>query len=430
MPSFLSDGRHFIYLRISRTKPETSGVYYGELVAPGGNGPARAAMGPLDSPLITTGFGATFIPGQNGEPSLILFSRDGALFAQPFDERSLRLDGEPVLVASHVGSYLDTGFFSASPQTLVYRAPDPDYQLTWFDRSGIERGHVGRPARFTGLALSPNADRALVSTHSPQGTVDQDLWLFDLARSEAPQRMTFDPTIERSPLWLNPSEFAFGSHGGPSGVYRQEVGGSPHVLFKSGGPEFPSSAALSGRVLVYTSLRDAPLGADIWIRTDLGPSARLQAVIEREGAQTQAQLSPDHRWLAYVSNEAGPDEVFVAEFHIDLASGAATAVRNIRISDGGGFAPRWRADGRELFYLKPDGAVMSIEIGATHQILTTAANRLFAVPSVITEWGVTPDWLSLSLCRSRRAAAAVQHRARLARRRSPLKRLPGITERA
>ena len=76
--------------------------------------------------------------------------------------------------------------------------------------------------------------------------------------------------------------------------------------------------------------------------------------------------------------------MFVAEFHIDLASGAATAAKNIRISDGGGFAPRWRADGRELFYLKPDGAVMSIEIGATHQILTTAANRLFAVPGVIT----------------------------------------------
>ena len=391
VPSFLSDGHHFIYLRISRKKPETSGVYLGELVAADSNVPARVAMAPRDSPLIRTGFGATFVPGQNGGRSLILFARDGALFAQPFDERSLTLEGEPIRVADHVGSYLDTAFFSASPQTLVYRAREPDHRLTWFDRSGIEHGHVGRPARFTELALSRNGERALVATHSPQGTVDQDLWLFDLARSEAPQRMTFEPTIERSPLWLNDSEFAFGSHGGPSGVYRQEVGGGPHMLFQSGAPEFPSSAAFAGRVLVYTSLRDGPLGADIWIRTDLGPSARMLALIEREGAQTQAQVSPDHRWLAYVSNEAGPNEVFVAEFHLDPASGDATAVKSIRLSDGGGFAPRWRADGRELFYLKPDGAVMSIEIGATHQILSIAAKRLFAVSSVIPEFGVTPD---------------------------------------
>jgi Tol biopolymer transport system component len=148
---------------------------------------------------------------------------------------------------------------------------------------------------------------------------------------------------------------------------------------------------LDGRVLVYTSLRDAPLGPDIWIRTDLGPSARMHALIERAGAQTEAQLSPDRRLLAYVSNEAGPNDVFVAEFQLDAVSGAATAVKSIRLSEGGGFAPRWRADGRELFYLKADGAVMSVEISATHQALTTAAKRIFAVPNVIPEWGVAPD---------------------------------------
>ena len=120
-------------------------------------------MAPQESPLIATGFGATLVPGQNGEPSFIVFARDGALFAQPFDERRLALDGEPIRIADHIGSYLDTAFFSASPSTLVYRAPEPDFRLTWFDRSGAELGRVGTPARFTGLALSPNGDRALVS---------------------------------------------------------------------------------------------------------------------------------------------------------------------------------------------------------------------------------------------------------------------------
>jgi len=391
VPSFLSDGRHFIYLRISRTKPETSGVYLGELVPGSAGAPARATMAPRDRPLITTGFGATFVPALNGEPAVIVFARDGSLFVQPFDEIGRTLEGEPVRIAGHVGSYLDTAFFSASPSTLVYRAPESDFRLTWFDRRGVELGRVGTPARFAGLALSPKADRALVSTAAPQGTVNQDLWLFDLVRSAAPQRMTFEPTIERSPLWLNDSEFAFGSHGGQSGVYRQSVGGTPQLLFKSGMPEFPSSVAIDGHVLVYTSLGDAPLGADIWMRTDFGGSARTQALIEREGAQTQARLSPDHRWLAYASNEGGPNEVFVAEFQLDPGSGAATALNSIRLSEGGGFAPRWRADGRELFYLKPDGAVMSVEVDSTHEISASATKRLFAVPGVIPEWGVTPD---------------------------------------
>jgi len=391
VPSFLSDGRHFIYLRISRTKPATSGVYLGELAPPGGGAPARAVMAPRETPLIATGFGATFVPGQNGEPSVIVFARDGALFAQPFDERRLSLDGEPIRIADHIGSYLDTAFFSASSSTLVYRAPQPDSRLIWFDRRGAELGRVGTPARFTALALSPNGDRALVSTHAPEGTANQDLWLFDLVRSAAPQRMTFEPTIEDSPLWTNDSEFVFGSHGGPSGVYRQSVGGEPHLLFKSGAPEFPSSAAFTGRVLIYTALRDGPWGADIWMRTELGPSPRMQRLIEREGAQTQAQLSPDHRWLAYVSNEAGANEVFVAEFQLDPKSGSATVAKSIRLSEGGGSAPRWRADGRELLYLKPDGTVMAMAVDPTHEILAKSASRLFTVPDAIPHWGVTPD---------------------------------------
>jgi eukaryotic-like serine/threonine-protein kinase len=391
VPSFLSDGRHFIYLRISRTKPETSGVYVGEFTPPDGSAPARTTLTGREGPLIATGFGATFVPGQNGRPSLIVFARDGALFTHILDERNLKVDGGPIRIADEVGSYLDTAFYSASPRTLVYRAPDPDFRLTWYDRRGVELGRVGTPARFTALALSPNGDRALVATHAPHGTVDQDLWLFDLTRSAAPQRMTFEPTIERSPLWLDDQDFAFGSHGGPSGVFRQAAGSGPQLFFKSGAPESPSSAAFGGRVLVYTSLREAPLGADIWIRTALGPSTRIAPLIEHVGAQTQGQLSPDRRWLAYVSNEGGPNEVFVAEFELDASSGAATAAHSIRVSEGGGIAPRWRADGGELFYLTPDGAVMSIAIDTTHQIRATAATRLFSLPGVIPEWGVTPD---------------------------------------
>ena len=147
VPSFLSDGRHFIYLHISRSETGNIGGLP-RRARPAGRQlrPRARSMTPRESPLITTGFGATFVPGQSGEPSLIVFARDGALFGQPFDERRLALDGEPIRIAEHVGSYLDTAFFSASPATLVYRAPEPDFRLTWFDRRGVELGRVGTPA--------------------------------------------------------------------------------------------------------------------------------------------------------------------------------------------------------------------------------------------------------------------------------------------
>jgi hypothetical protein len=112
-PSFLSDGRHFLYLSVSRTKPETSGIYAGEL---GAASPRSANR------LITTGFGAAFVAALDSGPGVIVFARDGALFAQRFNERRLELIGDPVRLAGRVGSYLDTAFFSVSPKTLVYRA--------------------------------------------------------------------------------------------------------------------------------------------------------------------------------------------------------------------------------------------------------------------------------------------------------------------
>ena len=288
VPSFLSDGHHFIYLRISRNKPETSGVYLGELSPANGTCTGACAYAAAQHVRLSRlGSGPRLFQGRTAGP------QSSCLRAMAPSSRSLSTNAVSRSTVS----------LSASPTTWVVpghclllrivmrrwsiAGANRDFRLTWFDRNGIELGRVGTPGRFTGLALSPNGERALVSTHAPQGTVNQDLWLFDLSRSAAPQRMTFEPTIERSPLWINDDEFAFGSHGGPSGVYRQSVNAAPHLLFKSGAPEFPSSAGLGGRFLLYTSLQDAPLGADIWMRTDIGPSDHTQTV-DREGRRANA----------------------------------------------------------------------------------------------------------------------------------------------
>ena len=142
-------------------------------------------------------------------------------------------------------------------------------------------------------------------------------------------------------------------------------------------------------------LFDAPpsatrLEGDVWVRIGDDASATVRPLVQREKNQSQAQLSPDQRWVAYVSDEAGPNDVFVAEFR----AGATAAVgpgQGVRISEGGGFAPRWRRDGRELFYLMRDGSVLALTVDTGQEFRPGKATRLFRTPDVISDWGVTPD---------------------------------------
>ncbi|HET6781257.1 MAG TPA: winged helix-turn-helix domain-containing protein [bacterium] len=381
-PSFLSDGRRFIYLRISRRKPEVSGIYAGEL--------GRASP-PREDRLIATGFGAAFVPAADSEPGAIVFARDGALFAQRFDERRLATIGDPIRVADNLGSYLDGAYFSVSAKTLIYRAPEPDYQLLWFDRQARELERPGKPARFSSLALSPDGTRALVSIPAPQGTANQDLWLFDFPRAPLPRRVSFGPALEYSPVWQANDRFVFGSGGGASGVYWQAVDGERQLLFRTGRAENPTSISPDGRLLLYSTFSEKGTGGDVWVRVGEAASAVARPLLERERDQGEALLSPDQRAIAYVSNESGPNEVYVTWLHVDPAAGTVSTSESIRISEGGGFSPRWRDDGRELFYLAPDGSVMAIEVGTTREFRPGAAKRLFTLPGVLPAWGVAPN---------------------------------------
>jgi len=381
MPSFFSDGRHFIYLRIHRAAPERSGVYVGDL---GGSSPAD------EKRLLATGFNAVRVPASDSGAGAVVFLRDGALFAQRFDEQRLELRGAPVQLADRVGSFLDYAFFSASPRILVYRAPDPLYQLTWFDRGGREVRRVADPEPVAGLALSPSGDRALVARHVPRNVVDQDLWLFDLARNANPRRLTFAPSLESWPTWLTNERFVYGASGGESGTYEQTIGGQRRLWLQAGGVGGVTTA-IDSRVAVFGGLGNADTRGDLWAWTEKGPPQGVPFVV-REGDQAQAQLSSDGRWLAYVSNETGRNEVFVAPFRYDASTGKASAGESVPVSDGGGFAPRWRGDGRELFYLKIDGSVMAVEVNtSTGAVVPGSTKRLFTALGVFPEWGVTRD---------------------------------------
>ena len=381
MPSFLSDGRRFIYLRIVRSKPEQSGIYVGDL------GSDSAAQGKR---LIATGFPAKYVPAADDGSGFIVFAQDGALFAQRFDEAQLTLTGEPTRLADRIGSYLDWASFAVSPTTLVYRAPEPPSQLTWFDRQGRDVGHIGSPEHVAGLAVSPDGAHAIVAKHAPQSVADQDLWLFDLTRQANPQRLTSAPTLEFWPLWVTNDRFVYGLGGGDAGVYQQTISGDRQLLFTTDEVAFPTSVTGDGRVVLFTTFRDPARGLDVWVWTAEGSKGGVP-LVTREFHQTQAQLSRDGRRVAYVSNESGRNEVFVADVRIDPAIGSVSVGESLPISEGGGFAPRWRGDGRELFYLTIDGGVMAVEVDEKGASSSAPPRKLFNVPGVLREWGVTKD---------------------------------------
>src|SRR5688572_8616666 len=108
------------------------------------------------------------------------------------------------------------------------------------------------------------------------------------------------------------------------------------------------------------------------------------------GDQSDAQLSSDGRWVAYVSNETGPSEVYVTSLQFDSNGNVVTGREHIQVSRGGGYAPRWGGAG-QLFFLMGDGAVMAVNVESAERIRPGAPKRLFQVPGVIPEWGVTPD---------------------------------------
>ena len=213
----------------------------------------------------------------------------------------------------------------------------------------------------------------------------------------------------------------------PLACIGKRIDGAPQLLFKTNGEGFPTSAVPTGDAFVFTTFRRPGKGADIWMWAAAGPSEGTP-LVEREFDQTHAQLSPDGKWIAYVSNETGRNEVYLAAFQFDRTTGRTSAKEGVPLTRAGGIAPRWRGDGRELFYLANDGWLMSVNVDATAAQPSTPAERLFAVTPVGTEWSVTRDGRRFLFCDAERAVATAERGDQLAGVDSALKRSPAPGE--
>jgi eukaryotic-like serine/threonine-protein kinase len=387
-PSFLPDGRHFVYLRLSAT-PANSGIYVGSLDA------RPAEQDPKE--LLTTEFAAAFAPSPHSGSGQLLFVRDGALLAQQFDTRRLALSGEPVAVANQVATFRARALFSVSSNgVLTYTAgAPPGSRLTWFDRHGKILGSVGEPSLYVSLALSPDGARVAVSQFGRQNPIP-GLWLLDVSRNVS-TRFTFGPASEGAVWSPDGGRVIFNSdRDGVFDLYQKPTSGAEDetVLLRSREDKVPTSWSRDGRFVLYDEA-NSQTKSDIWVLPLTGDKKPF-TFVRTEFNEQNGSLSPDGRFVAYQSDESGRNEIYVRTFSPDaLASGAATGGK-WQISTGGGAEPRWRRDGKELYYISGDGKLMDVAVTANPEFRAAAPKVLFAVPLQSSSpdlpmWDVTPD---------------------------------------
>jgi eukaryotic-like serine/threonine-protein kinase len=386
-PSFLPDGRHFLYLRVS-SKPENTGIYVGSLDVK----PEQQSL----NRLVATQDQAAYLPSSVADSGHLLFVRDGALLAQPFDARRLGVTGDAVTLAEGLGSFLNFGFFSASTNgVLVYRAGTAEgYQLTWYDRQGKILGTAGEPANlFFNVNLSPDGTHAAVSRLDAQGLV---IWSIAFSRGTS-ARFTFGSAGAQYPVWSpDGNRIIFASNReGNFNLYQKLASGAKdeELLLKSNEDKYPTSWSRDGRFLLYTTVGPQQK-TDLWVLPLEGDKKPFRFV-GPEFNQRVGHFSPDGRWVAYVSDESGRDEVYVRPF--SSSPGGASGSGKWLISKNGGTTPRWRGDGRELYYSGLDGKLMSVEVTTNPNFEVGSPKILFQAPLVSTAaapfsaWDLTAD---------------------------------------
>ena len=324
----------------------------------------------------------------------LLFLRDRTLMAQPFDPARLVLSGDPFPVAEQIQTIAGYGFFSASDSgVLAYQtgtaAGAP--QLAWVDRAGKVLATVGKPAAYGNLALSPDGRRASVSLSAQAGA---DLWILDVLSDGLASRFTFDPAIDSNPVWSPAGDrIVFSSiRKGNADLYQKASSGagSDEVLLATNENKVATSWSADGRYLLFS--QTSTQASDIWVLPMSGERKPFPFV-QTPAFEAQGQFSPDGRWVAYQSSESGRAEVYVTQFN---GSGPASGGK-WQVSNNGGGTPRWRPDGKEIFYMSavPDPQLMVATVLAERDTFQVGAvTPLFRVRPPFTPgsyYQVAPD---------------------------------------
>lgn len=355
-PQLLPGRRRFLFSAVS-SKPENSGIYAAEL----GRGRRMKMLSGATMAAVAEGY--------------LLADRSGVLVAIPFDAAQLETRGEAPIVryTEQVRS------FSVVGSTLAYRTGmERQVQLTWFDRDGKMQGAVTEPAENGPVSLSPQG--RYVATVRRSG-----MWLLDLER-KTDMRFTSGEGWVTSAVWSpDGNRIAFGldqAIGGSIWMKQSNGASEPELLLRTNGRLAADSWSADGRVLLYDE-QETSVQSGIWQLPMQGERKPVPVIRSNEFVVRDARLSLDGRWMAYVSNESGRDEIYIRAM--------AGAGGRWMISSKGGSEPRWSRTGTELFFLSADGALMSVEVRFEGESLRAGMPRSLFLTRKAREFEVSPD---------------------------------------
>jgi eukaryotic-like serine/threonine-protein kinase len=346
-PVFLPDGEHFLFAMLTFTNNDDKrGIYIGSL-----KGDPKQ--------LIPTRSNAGYANGY-----LFYLDEKTSLRVTPFDPAKGSVGSDSQVVTDQVGFQPSVwwGAFSVAENgTIVYNATlgATLSALSWYDRAGKELGHVGDIGVVSNPTLSPDESRVAIDIADAKAN-NVNIWLCDLKRGTN-SRFTFDTSEDVAGVW---------SRDGTLIAYRSLQPKDTNVFVKqaqglqparsifsvsengqSTNDPIPNSWSPDNRLLLAT-LQAAAGGSQLVL---IQPSSgKMTPFLSTKSSESNGQISPDGKWVAYASNESGDWEVYVTTF--------PTAAGKWQVSRGGGTEPRWRGDGKELFYIGPKSMLTAVSV--------------------------------------------------------------------
>jgi eukaryotic-like serine/threonine-protein kinase len=355
-PMFLPDGKQFLFMAATFSGDKDVDAIF---------------VGSLDSKQ-TKFIVAADANAAYAEPGFLLYYRDKTLLAQPFDAQNLTLKGEPVDLLSeiqYVRQVKKIAFAVSNAGLLLAQGGGPGVvgysQAKWFDRSGKELGVLDKPGVYGNVAIAPNDLAVAVDRFDLPSVNNMDIWAYPSWHESTGKRLTFDPGYDGAAVWSpDGSEILFSSN--------RQVTLDLYIKKADGGQEernvlhdpydkLANDWSRDGKYILYRhadELQYATL-----------PGFTSHAYLKASGILRNGQFSPDGKWVAYNSNETGKWEIYVTSF--------PESHGKWQISTTGGEQPRWRGDGRELFYLSSDGRMMGVPVSTGASFSSGAPVALF-----------------------------------------------------
>ncbi len=373
-PYFLPDGDHFLFYMLKADA--RSGVSAGSL---------RTVA---DTLLVSGESGGIY-----SETGHLVFQHDTSLYAQTLDEKRLLLSGEPLMLSekSWISGWIPgvTAFSASRNGVLAYRTGGlQKYQFALFDRSGKLLKPIGPEGVLAEPSLSPDEKRVSLSYVSSANGFQADVWILELLRGNF-IRLTTGPAMSVNSLWSpDGNSIVYTSYPG-GGLYQRSLEQNSSVtLWKTESFAGPEDWSKDGRWLVFSTIDFTTNKSDLWLLPMTGNDRKATPWLQTRFNEASGQISPDSKWILYASDESGKFEIYLNSFPV---SG-----QKIQISNAGGEQPRWRGDGKEVFYISPDKKVVSVELNFGETLEPGTPRILFQtqiVPMIEARnhWDVTAD---------------------------------------